>query len=631
MNNIRQSLSTKLSIGILLMIVPVFVVSLGLLFMQSRYIVRQEAVERANAVLNTSLQRVNSYLKTIETATNANDWQILENLQPDSLLAYTHRIVQLNPHIDGCSISTEPNMFPQYGRYFSAYTIRKEDSLTTVVEEKYEYFERVWYKKPRDLGEACWVDFYDDIDTLNVVLSGKIASYCKPLYGKDNQLVAIMSTDISLRRMDAIMNAEHPYPHSYFILVGEDGSYFIHPDSTKLFSKTIFSDVDPRQHADIVALGHEMTKGKQGNMPVVIDDVPCLVSYHPIPGTSWSLALVSPDSDILENYYQLTYIVLPLLIVGLLVILLLCRRIVAQAINPLNLLLDKTQSIAEGNYEVYITKSQRKDVVGRLQNSFATMLQSLNFHMGSIRYTADKSRERNEELVKATHLAEEADRQKTVFIQNVTHQIRTPLNIIMGFAQVLRDNPEQLPEEEVKNITETMNYNALSLNRMVQMLYDSSETGRSEETNSRDYKEVSCNEVARESLAYTNQHFPNLTIYFKTTIPDTLCIRTNRLYLMRSLREILYNSAKYSDGKSVTLSITETDSTVRFIFQDTGPGISEDYQDLIFIPFTKADDLSEGLGLGLPLTKNHIQNLGGTLTFDNNYHDGCRFIIEMPK
>ena len=46
--------------------------------------------------------------------------------------------------------------------------------------------------------------------------------------------------------------------------------------------------------------------------------------------------------------------------------------------------------------------------------------------------------------------------------------------------------------------------------------------------------------------------------------------------------------------------------------------------------FAKVDDLSEGLGLGLPLTKRHAQNLGGDLTLDDNYHDGCRFIIELP-
>ena len=100
---------------------------------------------------------------------------------------------------------------------------------------------------------------------------------------------------------------------------------------------------------------------------------------------------------------------------------------------------------------------------------------------------------------------------------------------------------------------------------------------------------------------------------------------------MRRLRELLYNSTKFSDKKHIALCIEETESTVRFIVEDTGNGIPEEAHNMIFEPFTKIDDLSEGLGLGLPLSKRHIMNLGGDITLDANYDKGCRFIIELPK
>ena len=99
---------------------------------------------------------------------------------------------------------------------------------------------------------------------------------------------------------------------------------------------------------------------------------------------------------------------------------------------------------------------------------------------------------------------------------------------------------------------------------------------------------------------------------------------------MRSLRELLYNSAKYSDGKNVTVRITHTDQEVQFCVEDTGPGISEDVIEKMFEPFTKVNDLSEGLGLGLPLSKHHALSLGGDLTLDTSYHEGCRFVLELP-
>lgn len=227
-------------------------------------------------------------------------------------------------------------------------------------------------------------------------------------------------------------------------------------------------------------------------------------------------------------------------------------------------------------------------------------------------------------------MAENSMRQKTLFIQNMTHQIRTPLNIVMGFSQILRDNLGQLPKEELADIAGMMGHNARHLRRMVLMLYDSSDTARSEETRCQRNEQVNCNDAARQSIDFTCQHFPEMVVNFSTTLPDDFTIHSNSLYLMRSLRELLYNAAKYSDAQHVVLAITSTDTTVRFTVEDQGPGIDADHLERMFEPFAKADDLSEGLGLGLPLTKQHAMNLGGDLTLDPSYHQGCRFTLELP-
>lgn len=631
LNRIRKSFSTKLSLGILLMTVTIFVVSLGVLFTQSRHIIRTEAVGRTKAVLNTTMHHIVRNLMTIENATNTCSWMIEQQFQPEQILDFTSRIVRLNPHIDGCSISAEPNMFKKYGRYFSAYTVRETDTITTVIEEEYEYFQKVWYKTPRNLESGCWVVYTDEVDSLKLTLDGMIASYGKPLYSADSSMVGIISTDLSLLRLSKVMSEVRPYPNSYFMMIDNEGRYFIHPDSTRLFTQTIFTNVDPRKQYDIIALGHEMTSGKQGQMVVNVDGAPCVVCYQPVLGTKWSLAIVCPDSDVLAGYYRMTYIVVPLLVIGLLVFLLLCHRAVTVSIRPLNQLLDKTQTIASGNMEVYIPKSQRLDVIGRLQNSFATMFRYLNFHIGSVRYTTEQTKLRNEELEGATRMAKEADKQKTIFIQNVSHQIRTPLNIIMGFSQVLSDaGKEKLSDEEMKSITDMMDHNSKHLKRMLQMLFDSSDTGLSEELNSQKHDLILCNDVAREAIENTNLYYPNLQISFQSELADDFCIKGNRLYLMRTLRELLYNSAKYSDGQHVSLHVTPTDCNIQYIVEDTGKNINEADRETIFKFFTKVDDLTEGLGLGLPLAKRHAQNLGGDLILDTSYQEGCRFIIEVP-
>ena len=639
MFSVRRAFARKLSIGILLLAIPIFVVSLGILFTQSRHMIRLEAVGRANSVLNSTMQRISRNLLTIETATNAYSWLIERSLQPDSLLAYSRRVVQLNPHIDECSISAEPDVFPQYGKHFSVYTVRETDTITTVIEEEYDYFSKIWYKTPRDLNKPCWVAYFDESDSLELTIDGMVASYGRPLYNADNRFVGIVSTDLSLLHLSKLMSVEKPYPNSYFMMIDDQGRYFVHPDSTKLFTQTIFSGADPRRQTDLIALGHEMTAGNQGRMNAVIDGVSCLVCYKPVPGTSWSLAIVCPDRDVLASYHRLTYIVIPLLIIGLFVIVTLCSRAVGQTIHPLNELLNKTQSIAAGNMEVYIPHTQREDVIGNLQNSFATMLQSLNFHIGIVRYSSYQTKLRNEELEHATKLVQEADRQKTAFIQNVTHQIRTPLNIIMGFAQILgKESEDQLIEEEVKSLTSTMTHNSRLLSRIVLMLFDSSDSGTTKEKiEAAKHESVPCNDVAREAVSYVKVYYPNLYIYFLSEVGDDFCIETNRQFIMLSLRELLYNAAKYSDQQNISLRITHSrlskghaGGSVQFIVEDTGKGIAPEDRETIFKFFTKIDDLSQGLGLGLPLSKRHAQNLGGDLTLDTDYQQGCRFILEIP-
>ena len=366
-------------------------------------------------------------------------------------------------------------------------------------------------------------------------------------------------------------------------------------------------------------------------MSVMIDGKPCLVSFQPVPDTNWSLALVCPEWSVLKSYNRLSYIVGPIIIIGLLLILLFSSITVAHAILPLHKLTGKLQRIADGHYDERIAPSHYKDVVGRMQTSFATMQESLFRHVSDIQQMNAEAARRNEELVRTSELAKESDRQKSLFIQNVSHQIRTPLNIIMGFAQVLKESKGSLPEEETKSITDMMWHNAQMLNRMVMMLFDSSVRGSTEELYANRDEEVSCNEVAYESMANVLEHFPELVIKYATDLPDDFFINTNRIYLVRSVRELLYNAAKYSDGQNVSLHVTEKGSMVRFIVQDTGPGIAEEDIARLFEMFTKVNDISEGLGLGLALSRRHIQNLGGDLILDTNYRAGCRFIIELPK
>ena len=642
MSKISRSLSRKLSINIILLAVPIFVLSLGIFYLQSRYLIRQEAIERSNSILRTVIQRVSNYMGSIEAPTNANARLLEQHFTPDSLESISRRIVMLNPRILSCTVSIVPDMFPQYGRQFSVYTVNDDGKISTVRETDFNYFDKPWYKVPVNMGKAGWVEPFEGHTEGTIDHNEAVATYCQPLRSETGQIIGVIATDFSFRHLAKTINdAERPYPHAYFVLTGENGRFFIHPDTTQLFRKTIFTDADPQLNADRIALGHEMVEGKQGTMHFDINDTRCHVCYQPVPGTKWSLALVCPDKEVLTDYRQLGYVIIALIVIGLLGILWLCQRVVRQTISPINKLLNTTRHITDGNYDLAIPFSHQKDDIGLLQNSFAVMQQKLQNHMGSIRETADALRKHNEQRARDMELAEETVKKKTLFIQNLSHQIRTPLNIILGFANVLQEsiasrskNAAALSPVEAENLsdmTSIMKYNADHLKRMVLMLFDSSSTTGADELMSNRHDEVSCNDLARESIEYTLAHFQRIKVNFETELSDATRILTNRLYLMRTIRELLYNAAKFSDGKHITLHVSENETSVCFTVQDVGPGLPDNADELIYKPFVKSDDLSDGLGLGLPLCKRHALSLGGDLIYDDSYHDGCRFIVEMPK
>ena len=636
MIHVRGSFSSKVIFWVLLLAVPVFLTSVGVLFWQSHKLIRNEAIDRATGVLASAMHRINRYLITAQTATNSNTWLIEQALIPDSLLALTNRIVTTNPYIDGCAISTEANVIPKYEKGFMAVSFREEGKTQTIIETKHDYFHERWYSIPRSRQKSVWVLSQEAKSSVNINEDGTIASYPRPLYNADGEFVGIVSTWLSLLHISKFLAEVRPYPHSYYVLIDEQGRYVGHPDSTRLFSKTIFTVADPQRQSDLIALGYEMTQGKKGNMSVVINQAKSLVCYMPVEGTTWSLAIVCPESDIMKGFNRLTYIVIALIIIGLLLIFINCHKAVTVSLNPLKQLLEKTQAITEGKLDADIAHTNRTDVIGTLQNSFATMLESLNYYISSVRSASDQTKRYNRELEHTTQLVLEAEQQKTIFIQNVTHQIRTPLNIIMGFSQVLSSPTEEgalseeLGEEEMKSIADTMIHNCRLLVRMVMMLFDSSDSGKAESNKCDKREMVSCNEVCRDAIKFISNHNPKVPIAFTTDLPDDFCIHTNRRYLEYSLEELLNNAMRYSDQQNVMLQVERNEAYVRFIVQDTGKGIPEVDYEQIFNFFTKVDDFSEGLGLGLPLTKRHAETLDGFLQLDTEYQDGSRFIFELP-
>ncbi len=396
----KKSLSTKLSLWIVIFTAVILVTALGYMFNVSRQAIRQEAENHATEILENTTLRVNAILERVEVAANNTDWLITRHLDgPDSMFVYSRRILENNPDLNGCSIAFEPGFFKQKGRYFSAFSLRDNGEILTTQEgnEHYEYFYMDWYQLCKLLDRPVWTEPFLDYNPEDIYSKDMIASYCKPIKDKNGKYVGTISVDLSLTWLSNTISAVKPYPNSYSIMTGRGGTFFVHPDSTKLFYHTIFTETLDHEDTALAALGHAMQRGEEGMRQLVIDGQESYVFYKPLGNTGWSVAIVCPESDIFGAFDRLSRAVTISVFVGLLLLLLICIQIITRELKPLRRLADQARIIAKGNFDETLPESRRVDEIGQLSQSFSDMQRSLAGYIEELKQTtAQKASIENE-------------------------------------------------------------------------------------------------------------------------------------------------------------------------------------------------------------------------------------------
>ena len=598
---IRRSFALRLSLSIVVMATIVFVVAIGELFYRSRSATKEAAISQATQVLSNVTQHMTALLSEVEVATQNTEWQVFENLQPDALLQLSRSMVELNPILDGCSIAMEPNFFKDQGKFFSAYSSRSENQIETQQEgnESYYYFGMDWYSLPMLHGKAIWIDPFPDSNDITGNNRGLIISYCKPLVTADGHSIGVISSDISLRKLTQELSQERLYPESYFVLSDSRGKIVA---STKTDASEKEGGIDYRRN-------------------LVID--------NQLPHTNWKLTIVCPKSDIFKGYYQLIYIVITIVIFGLLLLWTFCYFVVKRNVSRLQMLAATTQDMANGHFDTPIPQTRRKDDIGLLQNSFSVMQASLSEYVANLERMKAESKQRNQELMVAKGLAEASDKRKSAFIQDMSHQIRTPLNIISGFAQILCESHLEMSEEERLMLSRDVLYNGYIISTIIDNWSMTSALDKVKDLPREDLvtANVLCHEAVDNVLFKQRDE---VMVNIETTECDIRLI-TDKKSVLKILSELLHNADKFTKHGTITIGCQQLNSQfMAFYVADTGCGISSDNQEHLFEPFMKVDEFSEGLGLGLPLCHRLATLLKGEIVLDTQYSGGARFLLKLP-
>ncbi len=241
-------------------------------------------------------------------------------------------------------------------------------------------------------------------------------------------------------------------------------------------------------------------------------------------------------------------------------------------------------------------------------------------------------KQKNRDLETLRIKSEESEQMKASIIKNMSHEVRTPLNIIAGFSQIISRTDLNLSDEERADISQRVTESSDNIVKIINdLLFVASKEAISYTARNDSMK---CNEVLRKAIDNCRKSLPeSITISYNTNVDDSFAIVTNTAGVGRILDKLLDNARKFTESGSieVTCCYKKDEGKVEISISDTGCPIPGELSEKIFDLFYKADNNKDGLGVGLPLALRIARQLGGDIVLDTKYGNGTRFVISLPS
>jgi len=410
----------------------------------------------------------------------------------------------------------------------------------------------------------------------------------------------------------------------------ESGNYLYHPNKLKGWS-TVFNTKECL-HKDYNTVVNEILSGKSGTCIVGNE----IISYVPVEvqNQRWFLIMSNPKDIILESVRTFKigfYIVVSVVIISAVSISYFLSKIITE---PLVSLTNATEKIAEGDLGTKISETGSDELktlaksfnimAGKLNESYSALEKKVEERTAELKLINEKLKASYEELV-------EASRTKSKFLANISHELKTPLNSIIGFTEVMLDDGNL--NEEQKDYSQTILRNSENLLYMIEDLLTISriEAGKSDMY----LTDFRFSEVLEKSLKMVDPLAKEKQINILKDLKDDPVIKADMRKIMQVMLNLLSNAIKFNreNGKVYIRSI-KIENNLRVEVEDTGIGVKKKYYDLIFDEFKQVEPLETkeytGTGLGLAITKNFIKMHNGKIWVESEYGKWSKFIFEIP-
>lgn len=348
-----------------------------------------------------------------------------------------------------------------------------------------------------------------------------------------------------------------------------------------------------------------------------------VAGFNVVKGPGWGVMVPQPQAEVFLHANQISRAALTIAIIGLFVAGFLGWWVAGMLSRPMRLLADAAQRVARGELaeRVELPERLRPLEILRLQNTFNQMIDDVG--------------RKNTVLVNLAHEAVISSNHKSAFISSMNHELRTPMNAVLGFAQMLELNQQEPLTDSQKTAVEHILRNGNHLLELIDQMMDLNkiEVG----TLPLNMEQIPARDVFDETLYLirARANHDEIEIIDETVGQKLPLLWTDSTRLIQVLLNLMSNAVKYNrKGGHVKLSCeTLPGKMLRIKVTDNGLGIPAELQGRLFTPFERlGHELGQidGTGIGLSISRQIVEMLEGEIGFESEYDSGSCFWVDIP-
>ncbi|MBN1998039.1 Cache 3/Cache 2 fusion domain-containing protein, partial [candidate division KSB1 bacterium] len=285
----------------------------------------------------------------------ARTFEIFPNMSEHELKTLLHKAVLTNDLVYGSAIAFEPYSFKKEEYYYSPYYYRDSDGLRYIQlgDVNYRYFHWDWYTIPKLLKKPIWTEPYYDEGGGGTIMT----TFSVPFFNPDSSVRGIVTADIDLEKLRKTASEVKVGETGYAIVVSQNGTMIVHPDSTFVMRESVFSIAEEKNDMQLRLLGQKAISGNSG-IEIIQDywrNGTYWFAYTPIKSTGWSFAVMLPEKEVMACVIDLNKKLVVLMIFGFFGLLLVVIFVSYSLTKPLKKLTDGAKQLAGGSLDTKIT------------------------------------------------------------------------------------------------------------------------------------------------------------------------------------------------------------------------------------------------------------------------------------